>query len=236
MTGENLAEAFARYGSWITRFVIDGVAYGGAFDALNDPRVKLFGQLFPGVASVLELGSLEGGHTIALTRLTGAETVVGVEGRASNLARARFVAHLLKAEAVEFHQADLEKVALASFGKFDAVFCCGLLYHLPEPWRLLRQCAEVAPRLFLWTHYCDAENADRRENGYAGRMFAEGGPDEPLSGLSLCSFWPTLEALAQMVSEAGFTRFQILGDDRDHPHGPAVSLAGWTAASSLPSA
>ena len=88
MTEAEVAAAFAQHGAWISRFVIDGVAYGGAFDAMNDPRVEIFFRTFPEVATILELGSLEGGHTIALAQRDGVESVLGVEGRAANLARA----------------------------------------------------------------------------------------------------------------------------------------------------
>ncbi len=44
--------------------MIDGVPYGGSFDAVNDPRLDLFFAAFPTPESILELGSLEGGHTI----------------------------------------------------------------------------------------------------------------------------------------------------------------------------
>jgi 2-polyprenyl-3-methyl-5-hydroxy-6-metoxy-1,4-benzoquinol methylase len=32
---------------------------------------------------------------------------------------------------VEFREANLERLDLAEVGRFDAVFCAGLLYHLP---------------------------------------------------------------------------------------------------------
>ncbi len=228
MTKAEVAAAFAEQEPWISRFVIDGVAYGGAFDALNDPRVAVFFRTFPVVATILELGWLEGGHTIALSQPAGVKSVLGVEGRAANLARARLSARLLHAEKVEFLEADLEQVELAQFEKCDAIFCCGLLYHLPEPWRLLRQFPGVAPRMFLWTHYCLDAEADTSVEGYAGRMQSEGGPDEPLSGLSSHSFWPTLGGLEQMLGDVGFARWEILGNEPDQTDGPAVAIAAWT--------
>lgn len=227
MTTEETAAAFAEHGPWISRFVIDEIAYGGTFDAMNDPRVDLFFRTFPGVATILELGSLEGGHTISLAQRAGVTAVLGVEGRAANLARARLVARLLDAKKVKFVEADLETMLLADLGRFDAIFCCGLLYHLPEPWRLLRQFPAISPRAFLWTHYCLGPDADTTTAGYVGRKQSEGGLDEPLSGLSSHSFWPTLDALQQMLRDAGFDRLQILGNDPNQVDGPAVTLAAW---------
>ena len=233
MTQEEVAAAFAQHGTWISRFVIDGVAHGGAFDAMNDPRLEVFFRTFPDVATILELGSLEGGHTIALAQRDGVKAVLGLEGRAANLARARVAADLLRAEKLKFVQADLEKIPLAQFGKFDAIFCCGLLYHLPEPWRLLRQFSAVSSRAFLWTHYCLDADADTSVTGYSGRMQSEGGLDEPLSGLSSHSFWPTLDSLRRMLSDAGFRSLRILGNEPEQTDGPAVAIAAGTEAGSF---
>ncbi|MEO5721704.1 MAG: class I SAM-dependent methyltransferase [Chthoniobacterales bacterium] len=227
MRATEIAAAFAEHGTWISRFVIDGEAYGGAFDAMNDLRVEAFFETFPEVATILELGSLEGGHTIALAQRPGVTDVLGVEGRAVNLARAQLAVRLLEARKVQLVEADLEHAELAQFGRFDAIFCCGLLYHLPEPWRLLRQFPGVSSRAFLWTHYCLEPDADRVVEGYAGRMQSEGGLDEPLSGLSSHAFWPTLEALQQMLRDAGFTRLRILGNEPQQTDGPAVAIAAW---------
>ena len=111
------------------------------------------------------------------------------------------------------------------FGTFDAIFCSGVLYHLPEPWRLLRQFPAISPRVFLWTHYCLEADADMAEAGYAGRRQSEGGPDEPLSGLSSHSFWPTLDALRQMLVDVGFVDLRILGNEPEQRDGPAVTIA-----------
>ncbi len=225
MKDPRVASAFLEHGPWISRFLIDGAAYGGAFDAMNDSRLAAFFGAFPNVATILELGSLEGGHTISLARHEGVKRVVGVEGRAANLARARFVSRLFEVRNVEFVEADLEHAQLGRFGEFDAIFCSGLLYHLPEPWKLLRQLATVSSRGFFWTHYCDDLEADTVREGYKGRMQIEQGLEEPLSGLSPYSFWPTLGSLLRMLTEAGYSFLRILENDFAHSHGPAVMIA-----------
>lgn len=50
-------------------------------------------------------------------------------------------------------------------GQFDAVFCSGLLCHLPEPWKLIEQMPRIAPKLFIWTHYPDDATADLVRRG-----------------------------------------------------------------------
>lgn len=220
----NLEAEFAKRGPWITHYLVDGVESGGKFRALEDKRVDQFFESFPGVRTILELGSLEGGHTFALAQRTRVQRVLGIEARASNIERARFMQILLKIDHVEFVEANLENVDLTVFGKFDAVFCSGLLYHLPEPWKLIAEIARVAPRAFIWTHYATEPANEVREN-LRGREQIEGGIDDPLSGMSAKSFWLTLESLKTVLISAGFDSLQILQDHPKHQNGPAVTIA-----------
>jgi SAM-dependent methyltransferase len=221
----NLKAEFAKRGPWVTHYVIDGVESGGNFRALEDERIDQFFESFPSVCSILELGSLEGGHTFALARRPAIERVVGVEARATNIARARFVQELLRIDNANFVEGDLEKADLTTFGKFDAVFCSGLLYHLPEPWKLIEQLPHVAPRLFIWTHYAEENPDNLTLNMLKGREYVEGGRDEPLSGVSPKSFWLTFDSLRMVLTNAGFDSIRILHDDPKHCHGPAVTIA-----------
>lgn len=227
MNDQEIAAAIAEHGKWISRFVINGTSYGGLFDPFKDPRLDAFFTAFPAVATILELGSLEGGHTIALAQRPRVTRVVGLEGREANLRRARLMARLLNAGKVEFIRADLETVALREFGSFDAIFCAGLLYHLPEPWKLLRQFTQVSPRAFFSTHYCKESEADTTCEGYKGKMQIEGGLEEPRSGLSPHSFWPTLGSLIQMLTEAGFQVLHILENAITESAGPVVTIAAF---------
>lgn len=221
----DLLAEFEQRSPWITRFTIGGREYGGSYDAMRDPRLTRFFECFPRASSILELGSLEGGHTFGLAARQHVKRVVGIEGRPENLDKARFVQHVLGIDNVEFVLTDLETTTLASLGRFDAVFCVGVLYHLRQPWRLLREISRVSDRLFLWTHYAREDSATENVSGYRGAWYNEAGRMDPLSGLSPTSFWPTLNALRDMLRQAGFIKLQILGDDREHPNGPCVTLA-----------
>jgi hypothetical protein len=68
-----------------------GVACGGNFDASNDPRIDQFFQHFPDAKNILELGSLEGGHTF---RLAERARVLGLEGRQKNIDKALYMQKL----------------------------------------------------------------------------------------------------------------------------------------------
>jgi len=164
------------------------------------------------------------GHTFAIARRAGVERVLGVEVRAENIARARFVQELLHIDNANFLEADLEKAHLTTFVNFDAVFCSGLLYHLPEPWKLIAQLPHVAPQLFVWTHYAEENPGNLTLNDLKGCEYVEGGKDEPLSGVSPKSFWLTLDSLRKVLTNAGFDSIRVLRDDPKHSHGPAVTL------------
>ena len=218
---------FRQRNPWVTRFMIQGRAYGGWFEAGVDSRVQLFWRCFPKARRILELGSLEGGHTFTLAQRPGVEKVVGLEGRTPNLARARFVQKMLGCRNVEFQQADLETFDPSPLGSFDAVYCVGLLYHLVEPWKLLQRFSGVAPVLFLSTHYAFDHEAHLMRHTYEGRLYRELGLADPLSGLSADSFWPTRESLLAMLRDAGYERIEVCDYHREHPNGPLVNLAAW---------
>ena len=222
-----VAAAFARQAPWITRYELDGADSGGWFDAPNDSRLALFRRCFPEARRILELGALEGGHTIGLSRFPGVEYVLALEGRPQNLARARLAQELYQVEKIEFRQANLEQMQLREFGQFDAIFCCGLLYHLPEPWKLVEQFTAVAPGLFLWTHCAAEADADQMVEGYKGRRQVEGGQDDVLSGLSSDSFWPTLGSLCTMLTTNGYGEVRLFENNPAHVNGPAVTLAAF---------
>ena len=219
-----IARGFERLSPWVTSFTIDGVEYGGEHTMDDDRRLPQFWEAFPDARRILELGSLEGGQTFELLRRKGVR-VTAVEGRAANLERARFAQRAVGAKGVTFVEADLEAQLPSSFGTFDVVFCVGLLYHLPQPWKLVDDMRAAAPGVFIWTHYAADDQATDEVDGSPGRWYDEYGVEDPLSGLSPRSFWPTLGALVDRLRAAGFEHVDLIEDEFDHPHGPSITLA-----------
>ena len=220
-----IAHEFERLKPWVTKFVIEGSEYGGQFDATNDDRILQFFRYFPTATTILEMGALEGGHSFALANRPGVRQVVAAEGRRSNIEKALFVQNLIRNEKVKFVEANLETFELRSLGTFDAVFCSGVLYHLPEPWALIEQCAQVSSNLFMWTHYAGENEAEEKVHGLRGKWHQEGGIKDPLSGLSTRSFWPTMGSLIDMLTASGYRTVHIIGNQLDHVNGRAVTLA-----------
>jgi hypothetical protein len=220
-----LSYQFRKHQNWVTRFTINGQIYGGSYDASKDRRLAQFEQAFPIRSRILEMGSLEGGHSFNLARMSNVDNVVALEGRDSNIRKAELVRRQLGIENVKFLQADLESADLTKYGQFDVCFNVGLLYHLPQPWIHLRNVRNVTQNLFLWTHYVAPSKVTEQRNGYPGWSYKEFGLEDPLSGLSETSFWPSFDGLKTMLSDAGFPAIQIIEEDSGNESGSAVTLA-----------
>jgi SAM-dependent methyltransferase len=218
-TTDPVEREFRRHAPWVTRYRIGDRDYGGDADLVDDGRIAQFFDVFPDCRTVLELGSLEGAHSFSFARRV--EQVTAVEGRTANLAKAQLVQRLLGVENVTFLEADLESADLDVRGRFDALFCVGLLYHLQRPWLLLDRFSSWSDRVFLQTHFADA--AEEERDGLPGRSYAEYGVRDPLSGLSQTSYWLTLPALTGRLEQNGY-RVRELDRDMGHPSGPIVTL------------
>ena len=187
---------------WWFEFQLGGQSFGGRVPR-DTNKVDLFfdwARRFGPVETVLELGAHEGNHTLQIAGRPGIRRVVALEGREDNVRRARLVLEAFGCENAALRRYDLERLDPAEFEPFDAVFCSGLLYHLREPWALVRKLAGISRFLFLDTHY--ARNGEVLVDSYAGRWYPEG--QDSLSGLSERSFWLTFADLTLLLMENGF--------------------------------
>ena len=218
-----LSDAFERRGPWVTGIRIDGKNYGRQ-PRNHSPRLTEFFETFPEASRgrVLEPGSLEGAMTVELAKR--ATEVVGLEGRLRSVERAEFLKGLFGAENASFHVADLEEEDLSLYGEFDAVFCCGLLYHLPRPRAFVEMLSAISPNLYLDTQYARPEWELTEREGLMGWVRAED-PENPQSGLSSTAFWPTLEELYRLLRESGYGSVRALDFLPDNRHGPRVHIA-----------
>lgn len=218
-----LSDAFGRRGPWVTGVRIGGRVYGRATRHAS-PRLTEFFEAFPESSRgrVLEPGSLEGAMTVELARR--AREVEGLEGRPENVERAEFLKGLFGAENVVFHVTDLEEDGLSTYGEFDAVFCCGLLYHLRNPRAFVERAAAVSPNLYLDTQYARPDWELVEREGLLGWVREED-PSDPRMGLSGTAFWPTLDELHRLLAEAGYASVRTLAHPPENRHGPRVRLA-----------
>jgi len=167
---------------------------------------------------VVDLGCLEGGYTVEFAR-AGFEAL-GIEGRESNFQKCEYVAKRLALPNLKFVRDDVRN--LADYGVFDAVFCCGLLYHLDAPGKFIETLARCTRRiLVLQTHFAvpDRDPINIRlspttvHEGMAGRWYDEWPEDsteehkESMKWASVGNsraFWPTKGELLNKLREAGF--------------------------------
>lgn len=205
-------------GPWISKFTIDGISTGGWFDVLADVRAIRWLNLLKNPVRVVECGPLEGGHTALIAQHPHVSGVVGLESREANLKKCRFTHDSMGITNSEFHQCDLDQQPISQFGKFDAMWCSGVLYHLDRPDRFLQRLD--VPDLFLGTHY-SKESIDTYE-GMRGRWYQEHGLADVLSGMSDRSFWLTLGNIQAILADAGYEIYELITSDSQN--GPWVDL------------
>lgn len=204
-----------RLGPWTTRFQLHGKTIGGSYEVSEEELLlRQFRERLPFAERVLELGCMEGGRTFPLARRVG--HVLGVDVRREHLQRARFIQRERNVQNVTFLELDLEATDLETLGTFDAIHNVGLLYHMADPAKLLRQLAAIAPEMLLWTYVVDDEDA--QQAGYQGRFVHEN-PADRIGGVRSRSFRPTRSELMRMLSDCGWRDVELI-----EAAGTAVSL------------
>jgi SAM-dependent methyltransferase len=123
---------------------------------LSAKRVLL--SVFSGERSsvrIADLGCLEGGYSVEFARL--GFDVLGLDVRTSNIEACKYVKSKTDLPRLQFVQDNVWN--LANHGRFDAVFCCGLLYHLDQPRRFIDLLnAATKKLLILQTHFSVAHD------------------------------------------------------------------------------
>jgi SAM-dependent methyltransferase len=137
---------------------------------------RLLDATFPGTKEhlrIADLGCLEGGYTVEFARL--GFQALGIDVRESNIDACRYVQSKVSLPRLEFVCDDVWNIP--AYGTFDAVFCCGLLYHLDRPREFLNVLSSVTNRvLILQTHFSQAGDSPswihpRRLRRALGRVF-----------------------------------------------------------------
>jgi hypothetical protein len=245
-TPENAVNLFA--GQWSSRLPAPYQALTGANAGLfEDERITFaesqFG--FKGMR-VIELGPLEGGHTYMLDRL-GAEEVISIEANKDAFLRCLVAKELLGIPSARFLCGDfvayLRDAAEKSL-RWDLCLAVGVLYHQQDPVALLQLATQVSDRLFLWTHYYDADvvagRPDLIRKFSASEEHVTGGFRhtlhrwEYLDALGWSGFcggssnwvsWLSRDDLFGALDHFGFRVTGTDFDEKDHQNGPAICIA-----------
>ena len=132
--------------------------------------------------------------------------VTAVDGRRENVEEAG-----RRVPQVEFHVLNAEDPGLTSLGRFDLVFCFGLLYHLENPFLTIRNLHAMTAGVLLLESVI-----------FPGLDPIMGLVDEELvedQGLNHIAFYPTEACLVKMLYRAGFLgvyQFTRLPDHKDY--------------------
>jgi hypothetical protein len=193
-------------------------------DAISShiPRRRYAHQIHDLDQRVLEIGPLEGHHSIILEKM-GVRENIALESRADNLRKCNRIKDKYRLDRTRFLQHDLERLYRGEeqeqfSGQFDLVFCLGVLYHVPEPGPALEWFRSQSPTLFLGAHYPEngegeAEIYSHRGQQYRCRLFTEGGISDPIMGMSPKSVWPFEPDLLALIRDCGYRTIHVLGRD-----------------------
>lgn len=190
----------------------------------------------------LDIGCHEGFYSLAMAR-RGVRGVVAVDARPENLDRARFVARAMGIGNVVYREGRVETLAADQGRTFPLTLFLGLLYHVEDPMRCLRQVAAVTGELcVLETQVVDeveghAEWGSREwTRPYQGILavidetgeFDAGNRETGVSPMATC---PSPKALLFMLKQAGFRHAEILPPPphayEQHARGKRVVCAAW---------
>lgn len=129
--------------------------------------------------------------------------VVATEARSDNVAELR-----RRLPSVDAREADVEE-SLEDLGRFDVVFCYGVLYHLESPLRALRNMAGVCDGLLLIeTMVCDMRVPVLRLEDETTSV------NQALRGLA---HRPSPSYLALALNRVGFDHVYAATDPPNHP-------------------
>src|SRR5215211_2825493 len=164
---------------------------------------------------ILDLGCLDGLFSIEFA-LLGADTV-GVEIREANIKKTIFCKEVLGLQNLDFRQDDVRNISVESYGKFDAILCSGILYHLPaiDAINLINTMYLMSNRLMVIDTHIALEANERVLHDsaeYWGSVYREflddTKPEDKAKALwasadNLTSFWFTRPSLINILTKTG---------------------------------
>jgi hypothetical protein len=218
--------------------VVPGVTSGSA-QCFRDARPAaafkhIGGDCVARGARILELGPLEGGHTYQFEQF-GAAEIIAVEANVEAYLKCLIVKELLGLRRARFLLGDFAEYLRQDQGRYDLIFCSGVLYHMPDPVELIRLMAARTDLISVWTHYHtpeswpstvpEAVNYDGETYVYHRRVYA--------ADHDCGTFWGGNKSTACLLSRDdlmrafrhyGFVHHDVDAESLDHPYGPCLTV------------
>lgn len=233
-------------GEWSSTFPASTglIATPGGSKLFEDDRITWLAELVRGFdgKKILELGSLEAGHTYMMHE-RGAKSVTAIEANSRSYLKCLCVKELFDLHRAHFLYGDAMAYTESCSERFDLCVASGILYHVRQPVEFLHSLSCTAPLLFLWTHYYDdAVIQARRDlrkrfgrpyevvvNGrtyaVAERKYGKGLHWAGFTGGSAQSaLWLTRDSLFRALGDCGMTVEATNFDAPGHKNGPALAL------------
>jgi Methyltransferase domain len=183
---------------------------------------------------VLELGPLEGAHTYLLEGLDAA-SVTAVEANSEAYLKCLIVKEILHLKRARFLLGDILEYLKSDPGRFDLVFCSGVLYHMSDPLELVRLISGTTDRCFIWTHYYDADchpvpfqPQSYSYAGFAATCWSHTYGDRSAQfwgGNKPNAVWLERDTILAAFRHFGLSDLTVINDDHAHPNGPAITFA-----------
>jgi SAM-dependent methyltransferase len=221
---QGLEELKRKYGDWTFDIPLPFDIWTNGNLQIPQTRLKRIVQVVKDLSEkplsdcrILDLGCLDGIFSIEFAQ-QGAATI-GVEIREANIQKAIFCKDVLELHNLDFRQDDVRNISLESYGRFDAIICSGILYHLPaaDAIKLIKTMFEMVDRVVVIdTHVSLASDTRFSFQGdeYWGSTYQEYPEDYPPDAIAKnlwasannpTSFWFTRPSLVNLLNKAGFS-------------------------------
>ncbi|MBG80791.1 MAG: hypothetical protein CMJ39_08815 [Phycisphaerae bacterium] len=169
--------------------------------------------------SALDVGCHEGYFSFMLSGL-GVPRIHGADLRGESLAKARQLAEIADRSGMEWTQCNCEALDQHVTGTFELCLCVGLIYHLENPIRCLRQIADrCGEMLVVETQVCDEIEGETEWGRQECKMPYQGGfalidetcfDDNPETGATPLALCPSPGALKTILKALGFPRVETI--------------------------
>ena len=229
---------------WCTALPPEANVVAGPLGTFHDSRIAWANECFGSLVGkrVLELGPLEGGHTIHLERL-GAE-VLGIESNKIAFLRCLVVKEIVGLKHATFKLGDFVKWLEGTDETYDLIVASGVLYHMRDPLHLLDMAARRSNALYLWTHFVHDDAmpiGDPRRAVIADtpdivtfrgapmrlykRTYAHAEANDSFNGGMMdAHHWMHRDDILTALRLVGYADIRVAQETPDHQNGPAFSV------------